>query len=139
MDKTKDKLFIKERARIFGRNMRGLRKQRGFSTDNLAHFLGVSSAYVGLLERGDRSPSFDIFLKVCNFFGEGPESLLAPDKFAISVREAKKPLDSPSKEEVKAKHDLIINMLETFDHKELDYVMGVIKNFKGYAKARRND
>lgn len=37
----------------FGRNLRSLRKARGFSQERLAHEAGIDRSYLGKVERGE--------------------------------------------------------------------------------------
>lgn len=37
----------------FGRNLRAIRKSKGFSQERLAHETGIDRSYVGKIERGE--------------------------------------------------------------------------------------
>ena len=37
----------------FGRNLRAIRKSKGFSQERLAHDAGIDRSYVGKIERGE--------------------------------------------------------------------------------------
>lgn len=37
----------------FGRNLRAIRKSKGFSKERLAHDAGIDRSYVGKIERGE--------------------------------------------------------------------------------------
>ena len=41
----------------FGRRVRELRKEHGFSQEELAHRAGLHYTYVGGIERGERNPA----------------------------------------------------------------------------------
>ena len=41
----------------FGRRVRALRTERGFSQEELAHRAGLHYTYVGGIERGERNPA----------------------------------------------------------------------------------
>lgn len=47
-----------------GNRIRLLRKERSISQGELAAFLGISSAYMGHIERGTRIPSLDTLARV---------------------------------------------------------------------------
>lgn len=54
----------------FGLRLRDLRRQRGLTLAQMAHDLGVSSAYLSALEHGRRgSPGPGLVIEVCGYFG----------------------------------------------------------------------
>ncbi|MDR2168065.1 MAG: helix-turn-helix domain-containing protein [Clostridiales bacterium] len=136
---VKDKGFITEKSLVFGENMRAARKQRGFTSDSLASFLGISTAYVGLIERGERCPSLETFLKICDFFGESPETMLTPSGAGLAVRETKLAARNIDEEKKKRRHKMVLSMLDTFDPVELDHVVNMIKSFKSYVQMCRGE
>ena len=136
---VKDKGYIADRAIIFGENMRAARKQRGFTSEHLAAFLQISTAYVGLIERGERCPSLETFLRICDFFGETPETMLTPQGAGVAVRETKLAARSIDDEKKKRRHKMVLSMLETFDPVELDHVVNMIKSFRGYVDMLHSD
>lgn len=51
----------------FGRNLKNLRKKINLTQEQLAERTGLSVDFIGMIERGERAPSFDtleIFAKV---------------------------------------------------------------------------
>ena len=52
----------------FSQKIRERRKNMGLSMEKAAEFLDISVSYIGLLERGDRTPSLELFIKMCNFY-----------------------------------------------------------------------
>jgi len=135
--KAQSKDFVNEKTRIFGENMRAVRKQRGFTTEVLATFLNISTAYVGLIERGERRPSLETFLKVCEFFGESPEAMLKEASRGLAVRETKMAAKNIDAEKIQNRNKMVISMLETFDPVELDHVISMIRGFKNYVEMRQ--
>jgi len=134
MDLAFSKDFIGEKSAVFGENMRAARKQRGFTSEALARFLSISTAYVGLIERGERCPSLETFLKICEFFGESPDTMLTPRGAGLPIRERGNADDSKKKR----KHKMILSMLDTFDATELEHVVTMIKSFKNYTQETRS-
>ncbi|MCL2573321.1 MAG: helix-turn-helix transcriptional regulator [Defluviitaleaceae bacterium] len=130
--------YITEKCAIFGENMRIARKERGFTAEALGKFLGISTAYVGLIERGERCPSLETFLKICDFFGESYEAMFTPRKI-LSVSERKAQLREAKKDVVSRKKKMVSSMLDSFDAQELDYIIDSIKNFKKFSYTRGAD
>ena len=134
---TQSKDYLTEKCNIFGENMRNARKERGFTSEALGRFLGISTAYVGLIERGERCPSLETFLKICDFFGESYATMLAPSG-SLAVNEKKAPASKVSeKDHVGRKQKMIVGMLGTFNAEELDHIIGVIKSFKAFSHKNR--
>ena len=131
------KNYIMEKCAVFGENMRTERKARGFTTDALAKFLNISTAYVGLIERGERCPSLEMFLKICDFFGESCEVMLKPRK-NLSVEEVRalRP-GSDEKDQASRKRKTIMSMVSTFTLEELSHIISIIKSFKTFNEAKR--
>ncbi len=55
-------------AALFGRTLRALRKQRGWSQEQLAEAAGITLNYVGNLERGEQGPSLNILARLARAF-----------------------------------------------------------------------
>jgi len=126
--------FLAEKCLTFGENMRNARKDRGFTSEALGRFLGISTAYVGLIERGERCPSLETFLKICDFFGESYDDMFT-QRGGLFVREKKTP--TSEKDPVVRKQRMIAGMLNNFGTEELDHIIGVIKSFKNFSHKNR--
>lgn len=77
-DMLSPRLFaMKTSAReVLANNIRELRKQRGWSQDELADQAGVHRTYVGTVERCEQSITIDSLEKLANAFGVSPARLL---------------------------------------------------------------
>lgn len=53
----------------FSERLSALRKQRGLSLAALGETLGVTDEAVRLLEKGKRSPSFEVLCALADYFG----------------------------------------------------------------------
>ena len=53
----------------FGKTVASLRKQRGISQEDLAFRSGISRSYMGVIERGEKSPSVDTIARVARGLG----------------------------------------------------------------------
>ena len=49
---------------VVARNLRVLRKQKGFTQEELAYNAGINRNYVGQIERKEKSPTVDILEKL---------------------------------------------------------------------------
>ena len=67
---------------IVARNLRVLRKQKGFTQEELADRAGINRNYIGQIEREEKSPTIDVIEKLSvsletapdAFFQKGPIS-----------------------------------------------------------------
>jgi len=62
--------------KVFGLNVRRLRKQRGLSIEALADQIDVAYTYVGQLERGQRNPTLAMVEKFAGALDASPIDLL---------------------------------------------------------------
>jgi transcriptional regulator with XRE-family HTH domain len=64
-------------ARRFGENLRRCRKKAGFSQEELAVLASVHRTEIGLLERGERIPRIDTWVKLAGSLSVPPGDLIA--------------------------------------------------------------
>ena len=64
---------------LVGRNIRRLRKAKGFTQERLAEESGVAMRYVAGVERGEENPSLKFLLKIAGALEAEPAALLARD------------------------------------------------------------
>jgi transcriptional regulator with XRE-family HTH domain len=62
--------------KVFGLNVRRLRKRRGLSIEALADQIDVAYTYVGQLERGQRNPTLAMVEKFAGALDASPIDLL---------------------------------------------------------------
>ena len=60
----------------FAENLKNLRKAKGITQKQLAETLGVDQRTVSAWENGVCEPSFDLLLKLCQFFNETFDEIL---------------------------------------------------------------
>ena len=60
----------------FSTKLLTLRKENNLSLDALGKILGISNQAVSLLEKGKRSPSFEVFFAICEYFNVSSDWLL---------------------------------------------------------------
>ena len=63
-------------SKAIGRNIRNARKAQGMTQEKLAECMGVSSAYIGKLERGERTANLDNLSELANILTVPIESLV---------------------------------------------------------------
>lgn len=62
------------------RKLRTRREELNLSQADVADALGVNASYIGLLERGERSPSVEVLLKLAEAVQVSPADLFSPAK-----------------------------------------------------------
>jgi transcriptional regulator with XRE-family HTH domain len=60
---------------VVARNLRLLRKQKGFTQEELADEAGINRNYVGQIEREEKSPTIDLLEKLVLALDVKPEDL----------------------------------------------------------------
>lgn len=66
---TKEELIKKENnLKIFGLRIRDLRKKSGLTQSELAERIGLSTNFIGMVERGERNTSVDKIFKLAKAF-----------------------------------------------------------------------
>ena len=63
-------------GKIFGETVRRLRTDRGWTQEDLADAAGLTTTYVGQVERGDKVPSLTVVLKLARGLSVAPAELL---------------------------------------------------------------
>jgi len=61
---------------ILGERVRSYRKANNITQIELAEKLGVAPRYIGNVEQGNRKPSLDMLINICDYFGVGLSDLL---------------------------------------------------------------
>lgn len=60
----------------FGEKLRTLRMRQGWSMAQLAPTLGVTRAYIGRMERGEKMPNAAMILKIADVFNVSLDHLM---------------------------------------------------------------
>lgn len=56
----------RDSLRVLGKRIRALRERRGLTQEDFARRSGISISFASLLERGERSPSYDTLVQVAS-------------------------------------------------------------------------
>ena len=70
---------------IVGENLRRLRRQRGFSLEQLSHLSGVSRAMLGQIETGKSAPTINLLDRVARALGVSIAGLISQSRTAAAV------------------------------------------------------
>ena len=62
---------------MVGEELRKARERAGLTQEDLAAKAGLHRTYVSLLERDKRSPTLDVFFRLCKAMGIKPSTLIA--------------------------------------------------------------
>lgn len=60
-----------------GQRIRKYRKAKGWSQEVFAEKIGISTTYVGMIERGEKIPALETFVTITNVLDVSPDLLLA--------------------------------------------------------------
>lgn len=113
---------------ILGERIEKQRKLLGMSREKLAERLDLSTSYVGALEGGRKNPSLPVLWKIHKLFGK-PLSYFLIDDSGIARETAPEYGDSQTDSK---EIDEIVSMLQTMNDSELEYINGMIRQFKKY-------
>src|SRR5262249_7516814 len=67
---------------VFGRRLRGLRKQKGLTQEQLGDAARVNYKWIGAVERGEKAPSFDVLVRLARALGRDYYEFFLPDRLA---------------------------------------------------------
>jgi transcriptional regulator with XRE-family HTH domain len=67
---------MREYLKHIGKNIRAARKDRKLTIDSLSELIGVSSSFLGTIERGESSLSVETLISVCNTLGVSADTIL---------------------------------------------------------------
>lgn len=109
---------MSELLKICGKNIRQYRKKKGLTLGEVSHDIGITGAYLGYLERGQRNPSLLTLGKIADMLEVSPDLLLRKpqDKFDEALNEL---------------HDLLVQF------KEVKHVIFLKEVMESYLKLFR--
>lgn len=67
----------KESVSSIGKRIRAVREEKGWSQEQFAERIGLSVTYTGMIERGERVPKLETFIRIANTLGTSADVLLA--------------------------------------------------------------
>lgn len=102
-----------------GRRIRVERQKRHYSQAALAEKLDISTNFVGQIERGDRKPSLETLVHICNVFHISLDYLLS-DSLVTETDPLLPEIDQH---------------LQHFSHDELQLIYNIITDFEDYRRS----
>jgi len=122
----KEKTYLDRKV---GKNIRNEREQHKMTREELAEELGLTTAHLGMVERGERGATLVIVEKVSHFFSIPMEILFAePDKKSMSVKEDDRNLVKNRKK--------IAALLTNFNEGETELLVHIMKGIINQRAAR---
>jgi len=109
---------MKEHLKHIGINIRAARKSKNLTLDTLSELVGVSSSFLGILERGESSLSVDTLISVCNVLDVSADSILFEQDETLSL---------PASEN----KDILLTLLKNATDDELLFLIDYIKLYRG--------
>lgn len=107
---------------LLGQKIRDLRTLHHFSQADLAELIDVSTNYIGQIERGDRKPSIETLVSLCNVLDTSMDYILS---------------DSLTTNEDQLIHDIVIRLQElTTEEKTFFYT--TLINYSQMKKKQNN-
>ena len=91
------KVVIKVDYEKLGMRVRQQRTLRGMTQGELADRVGVSTSFIGHIERGEKKASVETIVALCNAMEVSPSALLQ-DSLSNAVMQSQMSLDEDSKE-----------------------------------------
>ena len=100
---------------LLGRKIRQLRNMHHLSQANLAEMIDVSTNYIGQIERGDRKPSIETLVLLCNTLNTSMDYMLSDSLISsddLYSHYILSQLSSLSKEEKKYFYNVIASYVQ---------------------------
>jgi transcriptional regulator with XRE-family HTH domain len=107
--------MLKE-MKLFGRRLRAARKVAGISQERAAEEARLNPKYVGQLERGERSPSFEVIITLAKVFEVSPEIFFRFERDETDEKRLRQRIDELLRErrtdQLRQAHRVIRSMFE---------------------------
>ena len=129
--------MTKERLRILiGENIRRERKSRGISLNELAELMGLTTGFVGLVERGTRGTSPYTLFQLSNILDISIDKLIYRKIISDPsyIEENEEPETASQ-----VKHKKLKSLIYDFEDEEMDFVLKVIEDVIKMKHARRGE
>jgi len=108
---------MKDDLKYIGENIRLARKSKNLTIDTLSELIGISSSFLGTLERGESSLSVETLIGVCKALGVSADLIIFDRNIA----------PEPS---INDKKDTIMTLLSNATENELSFLIDYIKLYR---------
>ncbi|MDO5783738.1 MAG: helix-turn-helix transcriptional regulator [Eubacteriales bacterium] len=98
-----------------GKNIRIYRRMRKWRQEDLAEKTGLSTNYIGMVERGEKIPALETFISIVNALGVSADMILADvldTGYVVKNSLLAEKLDKLSKEDRDKIYDVIDTMIK---------------------------
>lgn len=119
---SEKKIERKQMWHRIGANIKYKREQMGLNMGQLANIVGITEAFQGLIERGERGTCLENVIFLSNFFSVSVEELCLTDLSATNVAEAD---DKDTEAYANLK-----NLVECLNENECKFVVNVIQEMR---------
>ena len=126
MNKFKDKTFVKENL---GKTVKKYRLMYDLSIEELAKLLGLSSAFVGLIERGERGINLKNLVRLSEIFDIDINLLIYDNGLGLKERKLLG-FSEPKETEEERKLRSLSALLTGLNAKELEFIIENVKSLK---------
>ena len=110
---------MKDHLKHIGESIRSTRKAKGLTIDTLSELVGISSSFLGTLERGESSLSVETLMNICRVLGVSSDSIILSQE------------PTPASPAVNDKKDIIMTLLSNASEDELSFLVDYIKLYRG--------
>jgi len=109
--------------RIVGKNIRAFRLRYNLSIDDLADMVGLSSSFIGLVERGQRGAKLDNLLKFSKIFNITLNDL-------ILDKDENKALAESKTSALEKKLNTLVTLTHDISEESFDFLIATLRNLK---------
>jgi len=118
---------MQERCLTLGQNIRNERRNRNFTMEELVGLIDISESYLGLLERGQRTPSLECLYTFCTTFGVTPNDLLLPQ---TKARGKNIVVNDPGATKRSDNYEAALSLIGAMNEDELEYIVASMIHLK---------
>lgn len=118
--------------KIIGQNIRKERLEHNISIDELAEMLGLSPAFVGLIERGQRGAKLDNILKLSEIFDTDINNIIYGSNNSSNIISENKDNSKDKKKKT------LLTLTYDLDENELDFIISHVRNLKKFRNSLEN-